>query len=106
MAQAARAGAAAPEGAPTGQLVPASGAYLGAYVEPTRIQLGRPRSPPSRRSSDQIGAKLDLSTSTTRGRSRSRAPADRTFVDSGKVLLLTWGGTPDTKKIVAGDYDT
>ena len=31
--------------------------------------------------------------------------ADRYFVRAGKVLLLTWGGTPDTKKIVAGDYD-
>jgi Glycosyl hydrolase family 26 len=32
--------------------------------------------------------------------------ADQYFVKTGKVLLLTWGGTPDTRKIVAGDYDS
>ena len=31
--------------------------------------------------------------------------ADRYFVRSGKVLLLTWSGTPNTRKIIAGDYD-
>ncbi len=33
------------------------------------------------------------------------SPADRYFVDSGKVLLLTWGGVPDTWAISSGKDD-
>src|SRR5205807_510363 len=39
------------------------------------------------------------------GAAGRRAAADKFFVRHGKVLLLTWGGSPDTKAIIAGRDD-
>lgn len=88
----------------TGPLVPAAGAYLGAYVQPTgyswQAQVAAVRS-----FQRQIGRRLELIHVYHPWNQPFPSQADRTFVDAGKVLLLTWGGAPDTKKIIAGRYD-
>jgi hypothetical protein len=94
---------AGPEG-PVGPLVPASGAYLGAYVQPANYtwQAGIAAVGAFEH---QIGSPLNLIHVYHPWTDPFPNPADRSIVKSGKVLLLTWGGTPDTKKIIAGDYD-
>ncbi len=98
-----RPGDTAPSG-PTGILVPRSGAYLGAYVQPSsytwQAQIAAVGS-----FDNQIGGKLDLIHVYHPWSDPFPSQADRHFVENGTVLLLTWGGTPDTKKIIAGDYD-
>jgi hypothetical protein len=90
--------------APSALLAPAKGAYLGAYVQPTaytwQAQVAAVRS-----FQQQIGSPLELIHVYHPWYDPFPSPADRTFVDAGKVLLLTWGGTPDTRKIIAGQYD-
>ncbi len=92
-------------GAPAGKLVPSSGAYLGAYVEPTSYTSDAEVAA-VQAFEQQVGRKLDLVHVYHPWDQDFPSPADQTFVDSGKVLLLTWGGDPDTEKIVAGDYDS
>jgi hypothetical protein len=88
----------------TGPLVPASGAYLGAYVQPAAYtpadQVAAVRS-----FQRQIGGPLRLVHVYHPWNQPFPSRADRAFVGAGKVLLLTWGGTPDTNKIIAGRYD-
>ena len=88
----------------TGPLVPTAGAYLGAYVQPAsyfwQAQVAAVRS-----FQRQIGRPLELVHVYHPWNQPFPSPADRTFVHAGKVLLLTWGGAPDTKKIIAGQYD-
>jgi len=85
-------------------LVPTAGAYLGAYVQPAdytwQAQVAAVRS-----FQRQIGTRLELVHVYHPWSDPFPSPADLSFVDEGKVLLLTWGGTPDTKKIIAGQYD-
>ncbi len=86
------------------RLVPSSGAYLGAYVEPTAYTPGATIA--AVRSFQQtIGSPITLVHTYHPWFSPFPNGADRYFVKSGKVLLLTWSGTPDTRKIIAGDYD-
>lgn len=92
-------------GEPTaGPLVPAAGAYLGAYVQPAgyswQAQVAAVQS-----FEQQIAASLELVHTYHPWTDPFPSPADRTFVGEGKVLLLTWGGTADTRQIIAGDYD-
>ena len=86
------------------QLVPSAGAYLGAYVEPSAYT---PAATIAAVQSFQqtVGAPITLVHTYHPWDSPFPNSADRYFVDSGKVLLLTWSGTPDTRKIIAGDYD-
>ena len=88
----------------TGPLVPVSGAYLGAYVQPTGYdslaQVAAVRS-----FQRQIDRPLELIHVYHPWNQPFPSQADRSFVDAGKVLLLTWGGTPDTRAIIAGRYD-
>ncbi len=92
-------------GSGSGGLVPASGAYLGAYVQPTSYtSAGQVAAVQTFES--QVGGKIDLVHVYHPWDQPFPSDADRTFVDAGKVLLLTWGGTPDTKQIIAGDDDS
>ncbi|MHB1430675.1 MAG: glycoside hydrolase family 26 protein [Streptosporangiaceae bacterium] len=85
-------------------LVPRSGAYLGAYVQP-----------PAYTPAAEIAAVQQFQRLVRRSvrlihvyhpwLSPFPDQADRYFVNHGKVLLLTWGGTPDTRAIIAGRYD-
>lgn len=88
-----------------GGLVPASGAYLGAYVQPTSYtSAGQVAAVQTFES--QVGGKIGLVHVYHPWDQPFPSGADRTFVNAGKVLLLTWGGTPDTQKIIEGDYDS
>jgi hypothetical protein len=98
-------GTVASESGPAARLIPASGAYLGAYVSPASYtpdaEIAAVRS-----FQQTIGAPITLVHTYHPWYSPFPNGADQYFVGSGKVLLLTWGGTPDTKRIVAGDYDS
>jgi hypothetical protein len=85
-------------------LIPTSGAYLGAYLQPaTYTPQGEVAA--VRAFQHQTGRRLDLVHEYHPWNQPFPNPADAHFVDVSKVLLLTWGGTPDTRKIIAGDYD-
>jgi hypothetical protein len=88
----------------TGPLVPASGAYLGAYVQPA-ADTAPAQVAAFQAFQRRIGRPLDLVHVYHPWNQPFPSQADRQFVDNGKVLLLTWGGTPDTKKIIAGQFD-
>jgi hypothetical protein len=88
----------------TGPLVPRSGAYLGAYVQPSSY-TSQGQVSAVQAFQRQIGGKLNLVHVYHPWTEPFPSLADQQFVHSGKVLLLTWGGTPDTKQIIAGDYD-
>ena len=85
-------------------LVPASGAYLGAYVQPAAYtsqgQIDAVRS-----FEQQLARPLGLVHVYHPWDSPFPSAADKHFTRSRKVLLLTWGGTPDTRTIIAGGYD-
>ncbi len=89
----------------TGLLVPSSGSYLGAYVEPTDYSSAG-QVAAVQTFEHLIGSSIDLVHVYHPWTQPFPSDADQQFVDGGKVLLLTWGGTPDTRKIVAGDYDS
>ncbi len=85
-------------------LIPSAGAYLGAYVEPAEY------TPQDEIASVQafqraLGRSIALVHVYHPWNSPFPNAADRYFVRTGKVLLLTWSGTPDTRKIIAGDFD-
>ena len=92
--------------APAGHsLVPASGAYLGAYVQPvTYTQAGQISAVQS--FERRLGHPLQIVHVYHPWGKPFPTAADRYFVDHGKILLLTWGGAPDTQAIVAGRDDS
>jgi len=85
-------------------MIPSSGAYLGAYIQPA---VYNPAGEIAAVQSFQraIGAPVTLVHTYHPWNSPFPDNADRYFVRTGKVLLLTWGGAPDTRKIIAGQYD-
>jgi len=91
--------------APAGHsLVPASGAYLGAYVQPvTYTQAGQISAVQS--FERRLGHPLQIVHVYHPWDKPFPTAADRYFVNHGKILLLTWGGAPDTQAIVAGRDD-
>ncbi len=88
----------------TGPLVPTSGAYLGAYVQP-KSDTSQAEVAAVHGFQHGIGRPLTLVHVYHPWTQPFPSAADQQFVHVGKVLLLTWGGTPDTKEIIAGDYD-
>jgi hypothetical protein len=82
-------------------LVPASGAYLGAYVQPA-ADTDQGEIVAFRAFEHQLGHPLQVVHVYHRWGSAFPTLADKYFVDQGKVLLLTWGGAPNTKAIIAG----
>jgi hypothetical protein len=98
-------GLVAKQSGPAARLIPTSGAYLGAYVAPTSYT---PDAEIAAVQSFQrsVGASISLVHNYHPWYSPFPNAADQYFVKTGKVLLLTWGGTPDTRKIVAGEYDS
>jgi hypothetical protein len=87
-----------------GTLVPASGAYLGAYVAPAAYT---PASGISAFQSfeKELGGSLEIVHVYHPWGAAFPTPEDRHFVDQGKILLLTWGGDPNTRAIIAGKDD-
>jgi hypothetical protein len=90
--------------ADAGPLVPATGALLGAYVKPAQTtsagQITAVRS-----FEQQVGHNLPLVHVYHPWAAKFPSPADTYFADSGQVLLLTWGGEPNTLDIINGRYD-
>lgn len=85
-------------------LVPARGAYLGAYVQPASYtQRGVITAVQSFEHS--VGHSIDLVHVYDQWNKPFPAAVDSYVVHSGKVLLLTWGGSPDTRAIIAGRDD-
>jgi hypothetical protein len=101
------AGASSPPSSPgpVGEsLVPASGAYLGAYVQPTAYtQPGQISAVQSFERT--VGSPLQVVHVYHPWGTLFPTLADKYFVDHGKILLLTWGGDPNTKAIIAGQDD-
>jgi hypothetical protein len=85
-------------------LVPSRGAYLGAYVQPpsytTRGFITALQS-----FERDVGHPVDLVHDYDQWAKPFPTATDKYFADSGKVLLLTWGGSPDTRAIIAGRDD-
>ena len=105
------AAAAAPTPAPAVQfrdanlaLVPKHGVYLGAYVQPeTDTPSGFIGAVQSFQA--QTGHPLRMVHVYSQWKKPFPATLDQYVVDNGKVLLLTWGGLPNTKAIIAGRDD-
>ena len=98
-------GAVAAGHGPAARLVPSSGAYLGAYVQPA-VYTPSGEIAAVQAFQQAIGAPVTLVHTYHPWNSPFPDSADQYFVRTGKVLLLTWSGTPDTRKIIAGQYDT
>jgi hypothetical protein len=82
-------------------LVPRHGVYLGAYVQPqTDTTSGFIDAVQSFQA--QAGHPLRLVHVYSQWQKPFPDALDQYVVDHGKVLLLTWGGSPDTKAIIAG----
>jgi hypothetical protein len=92
-------------GAASGPLVPSSGAYLGAYVHPKQYTASSEIAAVNS-FERAVGGSIDIVHVYHPWESPFPDAADKYFVRNGKVLLLTWSGTPDTKMIIAGDYDS
>jgi hypothetical protein len=85
--------------------VPGAGAYLGAYVQPTVYdQQGQIDAFLS--FEHQLGHPLQIVHVYHPWGTPFPTSEDAYFADRGKTLLLTWGGNPNTKAIVAGKDDT
>jgi O-antigen/teichoic acid export membrane protein len=85
-------------------LVPAQGAYLGAYVQPA-LYTSRGTIDAVHGFQRAVGHRIDLVHVYDKWNKPFPTAADRFFVRHGKVLLLTWGGSPDTRAIIAGRDD-
>jgi O-antigen/teichoic acid export membrane protein len=85
-------------------LVPAHGAYLGAYVQP---QVDTPAGLTGAVQSfeQSVGRSLKLVHVYVPWGRALPGNVSKYFVRHGKVLLLTWGGAPNTKAIIAGRDD-
>lgn len=82
-------------------LEPAAGAYLGAYVQPARYdQQAQIQAFVS--FERQLAHPLEIVHVYHPWGTKLPSAADAYFANRGKILLLTWGGDPDTKAIIAG----
>jgi hypothetical protein len=82
-------------------LVPKSGAYLGAYVEPN------PNTPQGQVNAvlafqRELGRKIQVVHEYQPWGTLFPTSSEKYFVDHGKVLLISWSGAPNTKAIIAG----
>ena len=89
---------------PLGVPVPAHGAYMGSYIQPAvdtpAGQIAAVQSFEQRTDSSLQIVHVYHPWGTV-----FPTAADRYFVNHGKILLLTWGGNPNTKAIIAGKDD-
>jgi hypothetical protein len=89
------------------QLIPRSGAYLGAYVQPRTVASGQAQALIEAVTSfeSRLGHRLGMVHVYHPWPASFPSIADRYFASTGSTLLITWGGTPDFPAIVAGRYD-
>jgi Glycosyl hydrolase family 26 len=86
------------------RLIPSRGAYLGAYVQPA-VYTPRGEIAAVSAFEQSVGGQIRLVHTYHAWGDPFPDYADRHFLRSGKVLLLTWGGNPDTRRIIAGADD-
>lgn len=85
-------------------LVPAHGVYLGAYVQPaTFTQQGQIAAVQT--FENQLGHPIKIAHVFHQWGKPIPGAADVYFASHGKILLLTWSGSPDTEAIIAGRDD-
>ncbi len=97
-------GTVAPESGPAARLIPSSGAYLGAYVGPTSYTPDAEIAA-VREFEQSVGAPLALVHNYHPWYSPFPNAADQYFVRHRQGAAADLGRYPDTKKIIAGDYD-
>lgn len=84
-------------------VMPAHGAYLGAYVEPS--SYGQPEKIAAIRAfQHQIGQRLAIVHSYLRWGASFPTPTEEMAFGQGSTLLLSWTGT-DTQAVASGRYD-
>ena len=86
--------------------VPATGAYLGAYVRPPAGDTAAQRIAAVLGYEKQLGHRLGLVHLYHPWGSVFPDAADAYFARRGTTVLISWGGAPDTRAIAAGRYDT
>jgi hypothetical protein len=85
-------------------LVPARGVYLGAYVQPAAYtQQGQIAAVQT--FENQLGHPIKIVHVFHQWGKPIPGAADAYFAGHGKILLLTWSGSPDTEAIIAGRDD-
>jgi len=89
---------------PLGVPVPAHGAYMGSYVQPA-VDTPAGQIAAVQSFEQTTGSSLQIVHVYHPWGKVFPTAADRYFVDHGKILLLTWGGDPNTKAIIAGQDD-
>jgi len=85
-------------------LVPATGAYLGAYVQP-KVNTPQGAISALQYFEHELGGSFEVVHVYHPWGTVFPTSEDRYFVDRGKILLLTWGGEPNTLAIIAGKDD-
>ena len=91
--------------APTNlSLVPARGAYLGSYVQPS-VYTPLAQIAAVQTFENQLGRPIRIVHVYHQWGKPFPDEADTYFANHGKILLLTWGGSPDTQAIIAGQDD-
>jgi hypothetical protein len=87
------------------QLIPRSGAYLGAFVQPAGAPSAGTLIQAVTAFEGRVGHRLGLVHVYHPWLAAFPSAADRYFASTGSRLLITWGGTGDTRAIAAGRYD-
>lgn len=87
------------------QLIPRSGASLGAFVQPSGQASSGALITAVTSFEQKLGHRLGLVHMYHPWGAAFPSAADKYFAATGSTLLITWGGTPDTLAIVAGHYD-
>ena len=87
------------------QLIPRSGAYLGAFVQPPGQASAGALITAVTAFEHQLGHRLGVVHVYHPWGTAFPSAADKYFARTGSTLLITWGGTPDTLAIIAGRYD-
>lgn len=87
------------------QLIPRSGASLGAFVQPSGQTSSGALITAVMSFEHKLGHRLGLVHVYHPWGAKFPSAADKYFAGTGSTLLITWGGTPDTLAIVAGRYD-
>lgn len=87
------------------QLIPRSGASLGAFVQPSGQTSSGALITAVTSFERKLGHRLGLVHVYHPWGANFPSPADKYFASTDSTLLITWGGTPDTLAIAAGRYD-
>jgi hypothetical protein len=88
-----------------GPRVPETGAYLGAYVRPPSADAAAQRIAAVLAYEQELGHQLGIVHLYHPWGSAFPDAADTFFAKRGTMVLISWGGAPDSRAIAAGRYD-